>query len=191
MTKISKITILICLFLFALSLGVYSYSKNEINEIEDVFINQMGKEVRLSDFKDKVVLMTFSYTSCPKEGCYLLGMQLLRVQLLLKNRIGKDLFLLSVSIDPEKDTPEVLMKSAEKYKVVDHKGWFFLTGSAEAIDRLQKRYGVVWETDPDGSRYHKVVIALLNQKGETEKVYNSYRNAAKKIVKDIKTLLNS
>lgn len=188
MSKIKKITISICLSLFFLSVGVYSYSKNEK---EDVFINQMGKEVRLSDFKDKVVLMTFAYTSCPQKGCYLLGMQLLRVQLLLKNRIGKDLFLLSVSIDPEKDTPEVLMKSAERYKVVDHKGWFFITGSTEAIDRLQKKYGAVWETDPDGSRYHKTAIVLLNQKGETEKVYENYNYKTEKIVEDIKTLLNS
>jgi len=189
MSKIKMITIWIYLPLFFLIAGGdYCYGNNEV---EDVFINQMGKEVRLSDFKNKVVLMTFSYTSCPETGCYLLGMQLLRAQLRFKNRIGKDLFLLNVSIDPEKDTPEVLMKSAEKYKVVDHKGWFFLTGNTEAIDRLRKKYGVEWETGPDGNRYHEVAIVLLNQKGETEKVYDSYIKGKKKIIEDIKTLLNS
>ena len=186
MPKNKKISILISLFIFFLSLGVYSYSENQE---EDVFINQLGEEVRLKDFKDKVVLMIFSHTSCRREGCYLLNMQLLRVQLLLKDRVGKDLFLLSFSIDPETDTPEALREYAKRFKLVNNEGWFFLTGNPGGIDRLQKTYGAEWITDSDGARTHKVAIVLLNQKGETEKVYTNYKFDVEKIVKDIRKLL--
>ncbi len=189
MSKKYKITIGIFLVVLFLSAGVIGfYDDNSI--ADEVFINQMGEEVRLKDFKDKVVLINFIYTSCPNKGCYLVGMQLLRVQLLLKNRIGKDLFLLSFSIDPEKDTPEVLREYAKRFKVLDSGGWFFLTGNPEAIDRYRKKHGVVWETGPDGKRFHRVAVVLLNQKGETEKVYK-IKYKTKKIVEDIKALLNN
>lgn len=155
-----------------------------------VFTDQSGREVRIEDFKGKVVLMNFIYTSCPNKGCELMTLQFLRAQELLKNRVGKDLFLLSVSLDPAKDTPETLKQYAAKFKA-DPKGWLFLSSSPETADRVSKMYGVIWKTDADGKRHHKIVMALLNKNGEKTAVYDdvSYE-ATGKIEADIRKLLD-
>jgi protein SCO1/2 len=132
--------------------------------------------------------MNFVFTSCPHGGCDLLTVQFLRVQNLLKNRLGKDLFLLSISIDPKNDSPEILNKFAKKYKV-DSNGWHFLSSDKKTIDRISKKHGLEWKTDPDGERHHKAVIVLLNKKGEKVIVYNDKDYNTLEIVKDIKRLL--
>lgn len=141
-------TLIIILISIVATVSLSPYVRAESQN--DIFINQNGKEVTLSDFKGKLVLMDFIQSECPRSGCNLLSLQLLKVQLLLKNRIGKDLFLLSVSMKPETDTPEILKEYAEKYKA-DPSGWFFLTGAKDAIDRLMKKYGAAWVTLKDGS----------------------------------------
>jgi protein SCO1/2 len=184
-SKTRKTVIGICLlFLLAMAITTIALS----NRKEDIFINQMGKEVKLSDLKGKVVLMNFIYTSCPNEGCDLLSRQLMRVQLLLKDRVGKDLFLVSISIDPEKDTSQVLQEYASKHKA-DPNGWHFLTGDKAAVERMMKKYAVVWKTDPDGKRHHSVVIALIDREGKKVAVYDDYNYDTLKIVEDIKKLL--
>ena len=170
--------------LLALVLSFYGCSSS-FNGKEDVFINQMGREVRLGDFRGKVVLMDFIFTSCPNEGCERMTAQFLRVQELLKNRLEKDLFLLSVSIDPEKDTAGTLKAYARKFKA-NPNVWFFLTGRPEAVDRQMKKYGVVWmKTGPDGKRHHKVVMALLDRDGRKAAEYNDYNYDTDKIIEDI------
>lgn len=156
----------------------------------EVFTDQNGRQVRLEDFKGRVVLMDFIYTGCPNRGCELMTLQFLRAQELLKNRLGKDLFLLSVSIDPAKDTPEILKQYAVKFKA-DPQGWLFLSSSPETADRVSKRYGVVWKTGADGKRHHKIVMALLNENGKKIAVYDdvSYE-ATGRIEEDIRKLLD-
>lgn len=155
----------------------------------DIFINQNGKEVSLSDFRGKIVLMDFIQSECPRKGCNLLSLQLLKVQLLLKNRIGKDLFLLSVSIEPETDTPEIMKTYAEKYKA-DPKGWFFLTGAKNAIERLTKKYGVTWVKLKDGSLSHKTITVLLDRQGKLVNTYINPQADAEAIVKKIKAIID-
>ena len=186
MSKTHKIILLIA-FPFLLISAISSCSKHDIDD--EVFINQMGQGVRLRDFKGKVVLMNFIYTSCDNKGCDALSLQFLRLQLRLRDSTDKNLFFLSVSIDPEKDTPEVLKTYAQKFKV-DPNAWFFLTGSPGAVERLMKKYAVVWKTDPDGKRHHRVVMALLDRDGRKAAEYNDYNYDTEKIIEDIKNLLD-
>lgn len=179
--------ILLIVFPILLISAISSCSKSKIDD--EVFINQMGQEVRLRDFKDKVVLMNFILTSCPNKGCDLMSLQFLRVQVMLKDRFGKELFLLSVSIDPEKDTPETLKRVAEKYKA-DPAGWLFLTGPPETVEALRKSYGVEWMTDKDGKRHHSTIIVLLDRKGRKAAVYNDSNYDTEKVVADIKNILD-
>ena len=154
----------------------------------DIFINQDGKEVTLSDFNGKIVLMDFIQTECPRKGCDLLSLQFLKVQLLLKNRIGKDLFLLSVSIEPETDSPEILKKYAEKYKA-DPKGWFFLTGAKNTINKLMKKYGVTWVELKDGSLTHKTITVLLDRQGKLVKTYINPQTDTEAVIGDIRAMI--
>ena len=88
-------------------------------------ITDEGKTVHFFDdlIEDKVVVINFIYTSCP-DTCPLETAQLVRVQKLMEDRVGKDVFFYSISIDPTTDTPEVL----KEYKKRFGAKWTFLTG---------------------------------------------------------------
>ena len=101
-----------------------------------------GKTVRFYDdlIKDKTVLLNFSYTNCVSEAvCPLSTANLVKVQTLLASRIGRDIFMYSITLDPEHDTPKVLAKYARAFGVKP--GWLFLTGSAADIEALRRSLG--------------------------------------------------
>ena len=115
-------------------------------------ITQDGKKVRFYDdlIKGKVVAIDLIYTTC-KYSCPLETARLVQLQKLMGNRMGKDVFFYSISIDPEHDTPEVLKEYAAKYHVGP--GWLFLTGKASDIKLVSHRLGldsIPNVNDPDG-----------------------------------------
>ena len=75
-----------------------------------------GKKVRFFDdlIEDKIVAINFIYTTCP-DTCPLETAQLLRVQEILGERLGKDVFFYSITIDPDVDTPPVLKEYRERF----------------------------------------------------------------------------
>lgn len=106
--------------------------------------NQDGQKVRFYDdlIKDKVVAINFIYTHCG-DTCPAETASLKRVQALLGDRVGKDIFFYSISIDPAHDTPKVLKEYAERFKVGS--GWSFLTGSKADTTLLRKKLGLYRE----------------------------------------------
>ena len=99
-------------------------------------INQSDRTIHLDQFKGKLVLMTFIYTRCPlPDYCFRLTNNFGRLQKRFKERMGRDLILLSITFDPANDTPEALTAYAERFKA-DRSRWFFLTGEKDAIRRL-------------------------------------------------------
>jgi protein SCO1/2 len=121
-------------------------------------ITQDGKKVHFYDdlIKGKIVAIDLIYTSC-EYACPLETARMAQVQKKLGNRVGSDIFFYSISIDPARDTPEVLKAYMEKYHVGP--GWTFLTGKKEDIDFLSKRLGL-W-SDPsinkDGHMPHLLI----------------------------------
>jgi len=107
-------------------------------------VTHEGKSVRFFDdlIKDKVVAINFIYTSCP-DVCPLETAMLREVQEILGDRVGRDVFMYSITIDPERDTPEVLKKYAEKFEVGP--GWLFLTGKKDDVTLLRKKLGLYGE----------------------------------------------
>lgn len=122
---------------------------------------QDGEKVRFFDdlIEDKVVVINFIYTSCP-DTCPLETAQLVRVQKIMGDRLGKDVFFYSISIDPERDTPEVLKEYKERFKA----NWTFLTGKKSDIIELRKKLGLYIDEIQDGSNNHNVNMIIGNQK---------------------------
>lgn len=105
-------------------------------------VTHEGKTVRFFDdlIRDKVVVISFIYTSCP-DACPLETAKLTEVHGLLGDRVGRDVFFYSISIDPETDTPEVLRAYAERFQV--GAGWQFLTGAKDDIRLLRQKLGLL------------------------------------------------
>jgi len=103
-------------------------------------INQDGKTVRFYDdlLKDKKVMIDFVFSLCD-QGCPLDTANLVRVQKLLGSRVGKDIHMYSITLDPENDTPQKLKEYTEQYGVGP--GWQFLTGKREDIDAIRYKLG--------------------------------------------------
>jgi protein SCO1/2 len=93
--------------------------------------------------KDKLVTLNFMYAGCA-DICPGMTYNLTRVQKILGARVGREIFMYSITLEPERDTPRVLRAYAENFKVGP--GWLFLTGAPEDIELLRRRLGFV---DPD------------------------------------------
>lgn len=106
-----------------------------------VLTNQDGKKLRFYDdlIKDKVVAINFIYTHCG-DSCPVETANLKRVQALLGDRVGKDIFFYSISIDPKHDSPKALKQYAERFKIGT--GWSFLTGTKADTKLLRQKLGL-------------------------------------------------
>jgi protein SCO1/2 len=101
---------------------------------------QDGKTVHFYDdlVKDKIVTLNFFYAKC--EGiCPTVTANLARVQNILGEHVGQDVFMNSISLKPEHDTPAVLKEYAQMFKAKP--GWTFLTGKPDDIERLRRSLG--------------------------------------------------
>lgn len=125
-------------------------------------LSHQGKRLHFYDdlISGKVVLINMMFTTCASI-CPPMTSNLVRVQKLLEERLGprlgpnlwKKVQMISITVDPETDTVEVLKAYAARYKVGP--GWLFLTGKKEDIDALLAKLG---SSDPDKNRHSGMLI---------------------------------
>jgi cytochrome oxidase Cu insertion factor (SCO1/SenC/PrrC family)/mono/diheme cytochrome c family protein len=103
-------------------------------------VTHEGKTLRFYEdlVKGKIVVINFIYTSCP-DICSLSTATMALVQKWLGERVGRDVFIYSISLDPENDSPEVLKEYAAAFKAGP--GWLFLTGKPEDIHLIRWQLG--------------------------------------------------
>ncbi|MCX6977964.1 MAG: SCO family protein, partial [Verrucomicrobia bacterium] len=149
-----------------------------------------GKSVQLADFAGKVWVADFFYSTCPGP-CPMLSSRLSDVQKEFAS--AADLRLVSISIDPEKDTPAVLQAYATKFKANDR--WIFLTGEKAAIYRLAREGFKVPLADretPDGLITHSARLMLIDQTGTVRGFYEAEnQQGMADLFAGIRTLLSS
>jgi protein SCO1/2 len=109
-------------------------------------ITHDGRTLRFYDdvMKGKIVIINFFYTDCDRI-CPLMTENLARLQQLLGDRVGRDIFMISITLQPERDTPAMLAGYASGYRIGP--GWLFLTGAKNDIELLRHRLGFV-DSDP-------------------------------------------
>jgi len=126
----------LCTFVFPQS-GPKFKRTNATYTLPDVTLSdQDGKSVQLQSFVkgDKIILLDFFYSRC-KTVCPILSTNFANFQYRLRPDTSK-VHLVSITIDPEYDSPEVLAQFQHRYRAAP--GWSFLTGSRENIDRVMK-----------------------------------------------------
>jgi protein SCO1/2 len=148
-----------------------------------------GQRVRFYDdlIKGKIVALDLIYTTC-KYACPLETARLAQVQRLLGERMGRDVFFYSITIDPEHDTPAVLNEYAEKYRAGP--GWLFLTGAKADIDALSRKLGLYTEPDPGNPDGH-VPYLLVGNQATGQWMRNSATDNPKFLARTIGEWLNS
>ena len=124
---------------------------------------QDGATVSLGDFRGKTVVVTFIFASCT-DTCPMLTDKMARVQDKLGEMFGKNIIFISITVDPERDTPEVLKQYADSFGA-NPAGWFFLTGEPSAIGDVLRRYGVYVKKTPSGDIDHTFLTSLIDSKG--------------------------
>src|SRR4051794_5124325 len=103
-------------------------------------MTQNGEPVRFYDdlVKGKIVIISFIYTSCT-DICPLTTARIAQLEDKLGDMVGRDVFLLSMTVDPERDTPERLKEYAERFGAGP--GWSFVTGKPEDIRAINYKFG--------------------------------------------------
>jgi protein SCO1/2 len=104
-------------------------------------VDQNGRSLRFySDvLKDRVLLINFVFTNC-SDACPLMTQKLIQTRQLLVEAVRDDVWFVSISVDPERDTPEAMKDFAEK-QGADDKRWIWLTGPKENLEFIVKRLG--------------------------------------------------
>src|SRR5262249_42794450 len=138
-----SVTLLVSLLFLGISGTTHSFAEDKrVDAFPNITLKtQDDKTVRFYEdlVKGKIALINFMYTQC-KAICEAGTMNLVQVQKALGNDLGRNVFIYSISLDPEHDTPAVLKAYAEAHGVKP--GWTFLTGDAKDINALRDKLGL-------------------------------------------------
>ena len=150
--------------------------------------SQDGAAVTLQSLRGKVVAVSFIYTWCP-DVCPMLTDKLARVQDELGADFGTKIAFVSITVDPERDTPEVLRDYAAAFDA-DLAGWSFLTGDPAAVAEAARRYGVVAHPAADGQVDHNLLTTLIDRDGVMRVQYLGSRFDEEEFRHDLLDLVN-
>jgi len=146
-------------------------------------LDQRGNQVSLSSLKGRPVLFDFFYTSCPGP-CLVLTARMRSIGEKLGNSLGSRTSFVSVTVDPEHDTPPQLLAYAKEQQA-DRKGWYFLTGAPAQIDELMGRFRLIRQHETDGSVDHVLEFFLVGADGRLRYQYLASEVHSKRIAADI------
>jgi cytochrome oxidase Cu insertion factor (SCO1/SenC/PrrC family) len=159
-------------------------------------IERSGRQLTLSDLKGKIWVVNFIYTNCP-DTCPIQSAQMKELQAEFMDE--KDLRLVSITVDPERDSPMVLTEYANRFGA-DPERWLFLAGEKEAIHRLaQEGFRLAAAEIPhakrpaSGATYtHSPRFALIDRKVQIRGYYTSTDSEAiVRLRRDLRTLLRA
>src|ERR1700745_1322237 len=119
---------------------------------EFALISQDGAPVKLADYRGKVCAVTFIFPLCT-DTCPVLTPMMSFVQDRLGHDFGEKIVFVSITVDPERDTPEVLKEYPEAFGP-NLAGWAFLTGAPATIRDVTRRYGVFASKNANGDVDH-------------------------------------
>jgi protein SCO1/2 len=148
-----------------------------------VLTDQSGADFKSTSLRGHVWVANFMFTNCPGP-CPRMSSQMHQVQTVLQQQ---DVKLVSITVDPDRDTPEVLAKYAAFYGAVPGK-WFFLTGTKDVLNYLGQ--DVFKLNAVDGSLDHSTRFVLVDRKSQIRGFYlTSETDAIARLIADAQALL--
>jgi protein SCO1 len=154
---------------------------------EFTLTSQDGAQVALTDLRGKVVAVTFIYTLCTNT-CPVLTPMMSFVQDQLGADFGAKIAFVSITVDPERDTPQVLKEYAQAFGA-NLEGWFFLTGPSDVIQAVRSRYGVFASKSANGDVDHTFLTSIVDRRGILRAQYLGVRFDPNEFRRDLLSLL--
>lgn len=143
--------------------------------------------VRLSEFEGRAVLLTFIYTQCPMpDYCPLMSQQFAGLQPILQQRYDDGVHLLSISFDPENDTPDELAAYAKRY-TDDLDNWTFATADSADIDTFTRQFGEFY-TREGSEIIHNLVTVLIGPDGRVADLWRRNEWTVREVLDAIEKL---
>jgi protein SCO1/2 len=156
---------------------------------DHTLVDQTGTARPISSLRGHRVALTFIYTRCPlPDFCPLMDKQFKTVQQEISSTPElSDVRLVSVTLDPEFDTPEVLAKHARTIGA-DTRTWYFVTGDSADVLAFAKRFGVITEPgDANAPVVHNLRTAVIDAQGRLVKAHSGSVWSPAELVADLKT----
>ena len=126
--------------------------------------DQDGAAISLQSLRGRTVVVSFIYTRCPlPDYCPRIMTNLASIGDRFADRLGRDLFLLTITFDPQHDTPEKMKEYARRYGA-DVSGWRMLTGPKEEIARVCSSFGVEYWPE-EGMITHTLRTVIIDNTG--------------------------
>jgi protein SCO1/2 len=148
---------------------------------------QDGQQLALNELRGKVVVVTFIYTACA-DACPLLTAKMAALQDDLGSDFGPKIFFVSITVDPERDTPDVLTRYAQAHGA-KLSGWAFLTGTPDEIRAVARQYGIYHKKQTSGDVDHTFLTSLVDQRGTLRVQYMGIRFDSDELRHDLRSLL--
>ena len=150
-------------------------------------IDQNSRELKFRQLAGRVVVVAFAYTTCP-DFCPLITAALRQVQSGLTQEESKHVYLLTITTDPEIDSPKVLAGYGNRYGA-DFTNWSFLSGDQAALQKVWKNFGVGVKRKARGLVDHTPLTAVLDRQGKMRVAYVGPAPDAKVVLRDVRGLL--
>jgi len=161
-------------------------------------VNQDGKPIRLSQYKGKALALTFIYTRCPQpDQCTLMSQNFAAIDRELQKLpdVYSQTHLLSITFDPDYDTPRVLRSygasHTERYSDETFQHWEFATGTKDEVKGMTQFFGMRYYHDTESSEeqvIHSLRTAVIDKNGKLVKLYRGNEWKPTEIIEDLKTL---
>ena len=157
----------------------------QINDF--VLTDQSSARFEFKNLGGKVAIVAFGYTTCP-DVCPLITASLRQVQLGLSQEERKQVQLITVTTDPEIDSPKVLAAYAKRYGA-EFDDWSFLTGDLAALKKIWRNFGVAVERKGRGLIDHTPLTAVVDKKKLMRFAYIGPSPDPKMVLADIRAIL--
>jgi len=154
--------------------------------------NQSNREIHIRDYRGKALLLTFIYTRCPvPDYCTLMSNNFAQIDRALGQdpELYEKTHLLSISIDPGYDTPEVLKSygaaHTERYEKETFAHWEFAGGTTEQVKKIAEYFGLTYFPDKD-QIIHALRTVIISPEGKVVKIYSGNDWKPEEVVEEMK-----